>query len=241
MIRCSSALFKTWSVNKGLWNQSTEPSSIQQNSFDTSQDCPLYNKIGTWRRNCCQKRVGGLGPFCPALKNRHTLLFKSGTMWKPIKTRKFDVLCSHRGGLLTFRNEGWEFLKRRRMKWFFLHYFWTAILPNVCWQNGRFVSILSICFRGPCSILSTFLPWLFPSSSTFHSILFAVFFCKYIFSNTSVIKAKKIPRSSTATKETILLNEIGVSTFIESHLIDWSSVLHFLLCLWRAPVCLILL
>ena len=42
---------KTWSVDKGLWNQSTEP-SIQQNSIETSQDCPLYNKIGTWRSNC---------------------------------------------------------------------------------------------------------------------------------------------------------------------------------------------
>ena len=105
--------------------------------------------------------------------------------------------------------------------------------------------ILSFCFRDPCSIFSSFLPWLFPSSSStlsiFHSILFVVVFCKYIFSNTSVIKAKKIPRSSTATKETILLNEIGVSAFVESHPIDWSSVLHFLLCLWRAPVCLILL
>jgi hypothetical protein len=29
---------------------------------------------------CCQKRVGGLGQFGPALKNHHTLLFKSGTM-----------------------------------------------------------------------------------------------------------------------------------------------------------------
>ena len=56
--------------------------------------------------------------------------------------------------------------------------------------------------------------------SIFHSILFAVVFCKHIFSNTSIIKAKKIPRSSTATKETILLNEIGVSAFDESHPID---------------------
>ena len=29
---------------------------------------------------CCQKQVGGLGPFGPALKKTHTLLFKSGTM-----------------------------------------------------------------------------------------------------------------------------------------------------------------
>jgi hypothetical protein len=50
---------------------------------------------------CSQKRVGGLGPFVPALKNRHTLLFKSDTMRKPIKTRKIDVICSDGGGLLT--------------------------------------------------------------------------------------------------------------------------------------------
>jgi hypothetical protein len=29
---------------------------------------------------CCQKLVGGLGPFGPALKNHHILLFKSGTI-----------------------------------------------------------------------------------------------------------------------------------------------------------------
>jgi hypothetical protein len=29
--------------------------------------------------------VGGLGPFGPALKNNRTLLFKNGTMRKPIK------------------------------------------------------------------------------------------------------------------------------------------------------------
>ena len=53
---------------------------VSTKSLETGQKCPLYNKIGTWRRNCCQKWVGGLGPFGPALKNRHTLLFKSGTM-----------------------------------------------------------------------------------------------------------------------------------------------------------------
>ena len=55
---------------------------------------------------CCQKRVGGLGPFGPALKNRHTLLFKRGTIRKPIKTRKFGVICSHGGGFLTWRQSG---------------------------------------------------------------------------------------------------------------------------------------
>ena len=40
---------------------------VSTKAFETSQKCPLYNKIGTWRRNCCQKWVGGLGPFGPAL------------------------------------------------------------------------------------------------------------------------------------------------------------------------------
>ena len=60
---------------------------VSTKSLETGQKCPLYNKIGTlynkigtWRRNCCQKWVGGLGPFGPALKNRHTLLFKTDTM-----------------------------------------------------------------------------------------------------------------------------------------------------------------
>ena len=32
-----------------------------------------------------KKQVWGLGPFGPTLKNRHTFLFKSGTVRKPIK------------------------------------------------------------------------------------------------------------------------------------------------------------
>ena len=36
----------------------------------------------------------------------HTILLKSGTMWKPIKTRKLDVICSNGGGLLTLRQSG---------------------------------------------------------------------------------------------------------------------------------------
>ena len=31
---------------------------------------------------CCQKKVEGLGPFGAALKNRHTIFFKSDTMRK---------------------------------------------------------------------------------------------------------------------------------------------------------------
>jgi hypothetical protein len=66
-------------------------------AFETSQECPLYNKIplkpvksalyttklelgGGIMLFCCRKQVGGLDPFGPALKNCHTLLFKSGTM-----------------------------------------------------------------------------------------------------------------------------------------------------------------
>jgi hypothetical protein len=58
---------------------------VSTKAFETSQKCPLYNKVGTWTSNCCQKRVGGLGPFGSALKNCHTLLFKNGTLRKPIK------------------------------------------------------------------------------------------------------------------------------------------------------------
>jgi hypothetical protein len=74
---------------------------VSTKAFESSQKCPLYNKIGTWRRNFCQKQVGGLGLFGLALRNRHTFLFKNGTMRKPIKTRKFDVICSDGGGLST--------------------------------------------------------------------------------------------------------------------------------------------
>jgi hypothetical protein len=56
--------------------------------------------------SCWQKQVGGLGPFGPALKNRHTFLFKSGTMRKPIKDWKNDVICSDGGGLSTWRRSG---------------------------------------------------------------------------------------------------------------------------------------
>jgi hypothetical protein len=56
---------------------------VSTKAFESCQKCPLYYKIGTWRRNCCQKQVGGLGPFGPALKNRHALLFKNGTMESP--------------------------------------------------------------------------------------------------------------------------------------------------------------
>ena len=68
---------------------------------------------GTWRRNCticCQKWVGGLGPFGPALKNRHTFLFKSGTMRKPLKNLK--IWCNlywwrWHFNLTSIRREGW--------------------------------------------------------------------------------------------------------------------------------------
>ena len=53
-----------------------------------------------------KKRVGGLGPFGPALKKHHTHLFKSGAMWKPIKNRKLDVICSNVGGFLTWPQSG---------------------------------------------------------------------------------------------------------------------------------------
>jgi hypothetical protein len=48
----------------------------------------IYNR-SCWRELggeiLLPKWLGGLGPFGPALKNHHNLLFKSGTMWKPIK------------------------------------------------------------------------------------------------------------------------------------------------------------
>ena len=65
--------------------------TISWNCLVLSLNGRIYNR-SCWRELgggialfCCQKWVGGLGPFGPALKNRHTFLFKSGTMWKPIK------------------------------------------------------------------------------------------------------------------------------------------------------------
>ena len=61
---------------------------VSTKAFETSQKCPLYNKIGTWRRNCTillPKTGGWAGPFGLALKSCRILLFKSGTMREPIK------------------------------------------------------------------------------------------------------------------------------------------------------------
>ena len=95
----------------------------------------IYNK-SCWRELgggialfCCHKWVGGLGPFGPAIKNHHTLLFKSDTMWKPIKTRKFDVICSDGGGLLTWGQSGVRggpFYQTRLDQGYFQRYSWCG-------------------------------------------------------------------------------------------------------------------
>ena len=62
------------SVNKGLWNQSKVP-SIQQN-WNLEEELYYF---------AAKKQVGGLGTFGSVLKKRYILLFKCGTMQKPIK------------------------------------------------------------------------------------------------------------------------------------------------------------
>ena len=100
--------------------------------FSLQSKCNNFNQWEHWIYNrscwrelgggialfCCQKWVGGLGPFGPALKNHHTLLFKNGTMWEPIKTRKIDLIYSNGGGFLTWGQSG---VRGECWQWVFAH------------------------------------------------------------------------------------------------------------------------